>query len=232
MIYAAVLAGGSGRRFGSELPKQFLKINGETILIKTVRAFQLSGRFDRVLVCVPRDYVEMTSDLLRSVGADADVVVGGRERFESLENCCRHIAEKYGVREDDILISQDSVRPFTTSDMINDCIDGVIECGFATAAIPSSDTVIQCSEHSMNVPDRREIYCVQTPQGFYIDEFFRLYRALDNSQRSRLTDASKVYILNGRNVKLSLGNRLNIKITTPEDMVLAQAISDCLEKNG
>lgn len=235
MIYAAILAGGSGKRFGADLPKQFVKLNGEEIILHTVRTFYNCGLFDKILICVSANYVDFTKELLHLNGISADVVIGGRERFESLELCCKHISNHYGITEDDILISQDSVRPFTTADMIADCIDGVQECGFATAAISAVDTIVQQTENGISVPDRSSLYCIQTPQGFFIEEFIGLYSSLDESEKNQLTDASRVYILNNRPVKFSLGNRLNIKITSREDMLLGNAIlSDIsdMEKNS
>lgn len=232
MIYAAILAGGSGKRFGADLPKQFIKLNGKEIILHTLSTFKDCGFFDKLLVCVPSDYVDFTKHLLESNGISADVVTGGRERFESLEKCCNHIFTHYGLNKDDILISQDSVRPFTTAEMIKDCISGVKECGFATAAIPSVDTVVQQTEKGISVPDRNSLYCIQTPQGFFIEEFIDLYNSLNESEKNQLTDASKVYILKNRPIKLSLGGRLNIKITSKEDIILGTAISINMEKNS
>ena len=232
MIYAAILAGGSGKRFGADLPKQFIKLNGKEIILHTLTAFNECGFFDKLLVCVPSEYTDFTKELLQKSKISADVVTGGKERFESLERCCNHISANYGLNKDDILISQDSVRPFTTAEMIKDCIDGVKECGFATAAIPSVDTIVQQTENGISVPDRSSLYCIQTPQGFFIEEFMNLYNSLNDIEKSGLTDASKVYILKNRPVKLSLGNRLNIKITSKEDMIFGAAISKDMEKNS
>ncbi len=232
MIYAAILAGGSGKRFGADLPKQFTKLNGKEIILHTLTTFNECGFFDKLLVCVPSDYADFTKELLCSNGISADVVMGGRERFESLERCCNHIAANYGLNKEDILISQDSVRPFTTAEMIKDCIDGVKECGFATAAIPSVDTVVQQTEKGISVPDRSSLYCIQTPQGFFIEEFMELYNSLNDIEKMGLTDASKVYILKNRPVKLSLGNRFNIKITSKEDIIFGNAILKDMEKNS
>lgn len=229
MIYAAILAGGKGTRMGGDIPKQYLELNGVPIIIHTLRAFVNCKSVDGTVVCVPREYVEYTCDLLKKypdVGNWADVTEGGADRTGSLVNACAYFAERHEISADDVIITHDCVRPFVNDAMIEDSISAAQKFGGATAAVPSVDTICVSSngETIDSVPDRSTLFSVQTPQTFMMKEFCELLYSLSEEEKAKLTDASAVFRLRERAVAISLGSPSNIKITHPNDIAMAESI--------
>ena len=231
MIYAAILAGGKGTRMGGDLPKQFLEINGVPIVVRTVRAFLHCGIVDSTALCVPRDYIEYTRDVLNRFPDTADrisVIEGGAERTDSLERACRFFDRPGKNSPDDIIITHDCVRPFVSPEMILASVEAARRYGGATAAVPSVDTICFSSDGKIveSVPDRSKLFSVQTPQTFIMRDFTEILYSLSDEEKSLVTDASAVFRLRGRTVALSEGAPHNIKITHPSDIPLAEKISE------
>lgn len=226
MVYAAILAGGRGTRMGGDLPKQYLLIDGIPIMIHTVRKFLKSPLVDALVICVPRNYLDYTQELLAGfpdvAGAGERVCVteGGADRTASLENACRFFARGREIGEEDILITHDCVRPYVTEEMIADSVEKARAYGGATAAVPCVDTICVSRGGSVidSVPDRAALFNVQTPQTFLMKEFCDILYSLTDEEKSRVTDASAVFRLRERTVALSAGSPSNIKITHPGDI--------------
>ena len=229
MIYAAILAGGKGTRMGGDLPKQFLPLHGTPILIHTVRQFVTCDAVDRTVICVPAAYIDDTRALLErysDLRGKADVIAGGADRTGSLENACDFFLSLRPAEDSDILITHDCVRPFVTHTMILASVEAARQYGGATAAVPSVDTICVSRDGAVidSVPDRTELYSVQTPQTFRMKSFCDILRSLTPEEKSRVTDASAVLRLRGLPVALSLGDNANLKITHPSDIPLAEAV--------
>ena len=128
MIYAAILAGGIGKRIERHsIPKQFITIGGTPIIIMTVREFLKNSRFDKYYIAIHSEWKEYLEELLKASFSNDElekivVVNGGKERLDSFSNVMNAVIEQYGLHEEDILICHDSVRPFVSQQMINDCI--------------------------------------------------------------------------------------------------------------
>ena len=231
MIYAAIIAGGKGTRMGGDLPKQFLEIKGIPIVVRTVRAFIGCGIVDGIVLCVPRDYMEYTREVLDKYHATAGnvtVIEGGADRTGSLENACRFFRSKNEISPEDILITHDCVRPFVSDEMIFSSVNAAMLYGGATAAIPCVDTICVSADGKVieSVPDRSKLYSVQTPQTFAFQDFCEILFSLTDEEKARVTDASAVFRMRGRKVVLSLGSHSNIKITHPSDIPLAEKLSE------
>ncbi len=226
MVYAAILAGGRGTRMGGDLPKQYLPINGVPVMIHTVRKFLSCSFVDALVICVPRDYLAYTRELLATApdvvaaGESVCVTEGGADRTASLENACRFFAQGREIGEDDILITHDCVRPYVTEELIADSVEKARIYGGATAAVPCVDTI--CVSHGGSVidsvPNRAELFNVQTPQTFRMREFCDILYSLSDEEKRRVTDASAVFRLRGLTVALSAGSPSNTKITHPGDI--------------
>jgi D-ribitol-5-phosphate cytidylyltransferase len=230
MIYAEILAGGKGTRMGNiHMPKQFLTLNGKPIIIHTIEKFILNDRFDKILVISPKEWINHTKDIIRKyIGIHERIVVleGGRDRNESIMNGVRYIEEYYGIFENDVIITHDSVRPFLTHRIIDENIDAALEFGAVDTVIEAIDTIIQSVDGEVisDIPIRDTMYQGQTPQSFNIQKLVNYYNLLTEEQKEILTDACKICALNGEKVKLVKGEVFNIKVTTPFDLKVANAI--------
>lgn len=231
MIYAAILAGGKGTRMGGDLPKQFLEINGVPIVVRTVRAFLNCGIVDGIVLCVPREYMDYTVEVLdrySDITGKINVIEGGADRTGSLENACLFFESSKEIFPEDVIITHDCVRPFVTSEMIISGVETARQFGGATAAIPSVDTICVSGDGSVidSVPDRSKLYSVQTPQTFMLGEFCRILYSLSDEEKRKVTDASAVFRIKGKTVALSQGSPANIKITHPSDIPLAERLAE------
>lgn len=227
MIYAAVLAGGSGLRMCGELPKQFLAVGGRPIIIRSIDAFAESRLVDKIYVAVSSDYLDYTKNLISEFcpGIDAVVIAGGKNRNETLYNVLKNI-ETQGMADDDIILTHDAVRPFIDTRIISDNIDAVRKYGACDTVVPAVDTMVRSADGSFicDIPSRSELYHGQTPQSFNARILLDLYENMNEEEFEIYTDACIVFIKNGKKVHLVTGDRNNIKLTYPEDMEKAEII--------
>lgn len=239
MNYAGILAGGRGTRFGAtERPKQFMRMGSSStpLIIYTIKSFLACPSIDRIIIASPADWLEYTRVLIAENCTSEQttrihVIEGGSERSSSLENICMFIEREFGLANDDTLVSHDAVRPFVTQRIIEENIEKTRAAGCVDTVVPATDTIVVSSDGTNidSIPPRAEYYQGQTPQSFFIKEYLSLYRALSDEQRESLTDACKVYLLQGRPVQLVMGEYYNIKITTPHDVHVATKILDDME---
>jgi D-ribitol-5-phosphate cytidylyltransferase len=230
MIFAEILAGGKGTRMGNiNMPKQFLTLNSKPIIIHTIEKFILNDRFEKILVVTPKEWVNHAKDIIKKyIGKDARIVVleGGKDRNESIMSGIRYIEKNFGINDDDVIITHDSVRPFLTHRIIEENIEAAIKFGAVDTVIEAIDTIIQSEdgEFISNIPVRDTMYQGQTPQSFNIKKLVTYYNALTEEQKMTLTDACKICALAGEQVKIVKGELFNIKVTTPYDLKVANAI--------
>lgn len=218
MAYAIICAGGMGLRFGGDKPKQFIEIDGEPILLKTVRVFEETEEIEKIIVVCPKDFIGDAERILIKCKKTA-VTQGGSDRNLSVMNGIAYIEENFSFDENTIIVTHDAVRPFVTEKMIVDSIEGAKECGGAVAAIPSVDTIIEVENGCVTcVPDRQKMYNVQTPQTFYAKKLRDLYYSLTDEEKKILTDCSRIYVSKGEKVKVIEGDVKNIKITFKSDI--------------
>ena len=229
-LYFMILAGGIGSRMQSpELPKQYLKIGDEPIIVKTVRNFIDFGSFRAGVICCPVDWIEYTKALLLEYKIPADtvfVVPGGRNRNSSVQNGCCFLTKKFNVDDDDVILTHDAVRPFIDSRIIKDNISAVYEYGAANTVMPVYDSVIRTATGdflSEHLP-RKELYRVQTPQSFRLTELNNVINSLSEDELEEYTDVASIFADRGFRVRLVEGKDSNIKITTPFDMAVAESI--------
>ena len=239
MIFAGILAGGTGSRMGADMPKQFLELEGVPVLIRTVEVFRRAGCFDRVFVAVTPGWESYARDLINKSfpGEDAaEVVTGGSDRTGSILcviDAIKRIAESRGEDADGmLLVTHDAARPFATVRMILDSIEAAEKDGCAGAAVPSVDTVFSSADgrHIDDIPPRSGMFCMQTPQTFRIGLFTKALASLERRQRDAITDACGIFIRAGMKACFVRGDRSNIKITEPSDMALARTILDSADK--
>ena len=225
MIYAGILAGGTGSRMNRDIPKQFIELDGKPIIIHTIEKFLNVEEVDKIVISVVEDYMDYTKDLI-SKYLDTDkvfVIKGGSSRSESLMNVCNYI----GKDSNDIILTHDAARPFVSERIIRDNIELMKKGEYDAVGtfIPAIDTIAEFKDGLLsNIPLRDNLYNVQTPQTFRVNELLDSYNSLTESEKSILTDATKIYLLKGKKVGLVLGDRNNIKITTDFDLKLGNLI--------
>lgn len=217
MWYAIVLAGGSGSRMGADRNKILLELRGEPVIVRSVRAFQ--GLVDGVVLVSREEDIPAVRSAMNDAQLPVTIVPGGDSRQASVWNglyalpkSCTHVLIHDGAR---CLVDEATIRR---------CMASVEDCGTGVAAIPAVDTIKQVNESNIvtTTPDRAGLRAVQTPQGFAVDLIRRAHEAAVQEGFLGTDDASLVERL-GVPVRLTLGDRRNIKLTTPEDMLMAEA---------
>lgn len=230
MIFAVILAGENGARMGlTDVPKQFLAINNKPILITTVEKFVINPKFEKVIVLSPANWIEHTSDLIKKYILDTERVVvlqGGDSRNETIMNSIDYIESNYGLNDDTVILTHDSVRPFVTHRIIEDNLAAMMTSDACDTVIPATDTIVKSMDNDLidDIPDRRFMFQGQTPQTFKAKILRNLYNTLSSEMKSILTDAAKIFVINGYKVKLVQGETYNIKITYPYDLRIAKSL--------
>ncbi|EAH1644176.1 2-C-methyl-D-erythritol 4-phosphate cytidylyltransferase, partial [Listeria monocytogenes] len=190
--------------------------------------FILNTRFDKILISSPKEWMNHAEDNIKKYISDDRIVVieGGEDRNETIMNGIRFVEKTYGLTDDDIIVTHDAVRPFLTHRIIEENIDAALETGAVDTVIEALDTIVESSNHEVitDIPVRDHMYQGQTPQSFNMKKVFNHYQNLTPEKKQILTDACKICLLAGDDVKLVKGEIFNIKITTPYDLKVANAI--------
>jgi len=230
MIFAAILAGGSGSRMGgTDTPKQFLTLGNKPVLIHTIEKFVINSNFDKILVLSPNSFINHTKNLIKEYFSnDSRIIVleGGLTRNDTLINSLNYIQENFDIDDDSIIVTHDSVRPFVTHRIIEDNIRAAGKYGACDTVIPATDTIVESIDGKVikNIPVRDNFYQGQTPQSFKINKLSKLIDSLNEDEINLLTDACKIFVLKGEEVYVVDGEITNIKITYPYDLKLANTI--------
>ncbi|MFN7983344.1 MAG: 2-C-methyl-D-erythritol 4-phosphate cytidylyltransferase [Vicinamibacterales bacterium] len=221
-VSAIIAAGGRGQRFGGPLPKQLLTLDGRSVLERSVGLFLAHPEIDEVVVALPAELVEHPPAYLLNTSKPVRVVQGGARRQDSVLNAFRAVAADANV-----IVIHDAARPLATPALISRTIAAAVESGAALAAMPARDTVKRATAGatpfvSETIP-REVIYLAQTPQVF-------TRRVLADAlalgeQSADVTDEASLAERAGHPVRLVDGEPTNVKITTPEDLPIMDAIA-------
>lgn len=219
--YAVIVAGGKGNRMGSELPKQFIPLNDKPILMHTLQTFKLYTTDIQIILVLPANDIQLWRELCikHSFDIEHTITEGGETRFHSVKNGLQL------VDKDSIVAIHDGVRPFVSK--------SVIENSFVTAqtykavvpVIDIVDTVRELHDNESHTVSRDKYKIVQTPQTFLSN---LIKQAYSQDYNKDFTDDASVVESMGVKIKLIEGNRENIKITTPFDLIVGRAITKCL----
>ena len=215
-----IVAGGSGTRFGAQLPKQFLMLGDKPILMRTIEAFgeNRDGSFD-VIVTLPADQLELWRRLCEKYGFAVPhrVVAGGETRWHSVKNALDSIGDVAGV---DVIAVHDGVRPLATANLIRRVLEAARRDGAAIPVVPLNDSVRQLAgDGTSHALDRSLLRAVQTPQAFDARLLIEAYR---QPFAPMFTDDASVVERYGHHVTLVEGEPQNLKITRPMDLALAE----------
>ena len=218
--YAIIVAGGKGLRMGGELPKQFIPIEGRPVLMRTLDTFHACDESIQIILVLPRDH----QDYWRELCAQYQFVVphriadGGATRFHSVQNGLSLVDAP-----ESLVAVHDGVRPFVSHEVISRCYAEAEAHGAVVPVIPVVETVRQLTGEGSVTVDRNAYRLVQTPQTFRAT---LLRRAYEQPYTDAFTDDASVVEALGEAVTLVDGNRENIKLTTPFDLIVAKALID------
>ncbi len=221
-----IMAGGTGTRMGADRPKQFLELEGETILTYTTGKFAAFPDFSGILVTTPEAWAEETRRLLCEAFPDRKdiyVVPGGESRNDTLMNAINYIEARLHLDDKTVIVTHDCVRPFVSEAVIRANLEAGLLYDASTTAVPATDTIMESLDGDLvnAVPDRAHMYQVQTPQTFRAQLLREYYGRLSEEERGILTDACKIMLLNGTPVHIVPGAHTNFKITYPSDLAVA-----------
>jgi len=223
---AIVLAAGKGSRMKTDIAKQFLKIKDKPVLYYSLKAFE-NSRVDEIILVVgegEQEYCKREIVDMHHIQKVTQIVVGGKERYDSVMRALEAIVDT------DIVLVHDGARPFISVELINQLLLETVQYESCILAVMAKDTIKIADEIGFvqQTPQRNRVYQVQTPQGFYYKDLVQAYQYLreslnnENGLDVQITDDAMVIeqFMNKR-VKLVQGDYTNIKITTPEDLLIA-----------
>lgn len=202
----------------SQVPKQFIEIAGIPVIVHTIRKFLQASPHKRIIVTLPEEFMDSWSEIKSTYLPDVDIflVKGGKNRFLSVKNALNAIAESDGF-----VAIHDAVRPFITEEVINHCYKSAVLTGSGVAAIGLRDSIREITGKGSMARERSHFRLMQTPQVFSLKKLRDIY---NSAERDDFTDDASVWEYGGNEVKLIEGSALNIKITFPEDIPVAEAI--------
>lgn len=214
---AVIVAGGKGLRMQNAIPKQFLLLQEKPVLYHTIAAFQRAIPGIRIVLVLPQDHISYANMILQQFagGIDVTIVTGGSTRYESVRNGLREAGK------DDIIFVHDGVRPLLSAALIQRCLAAAETQGSAIPAVAVNDSIRQVTETGSKGINREQLRAIQTPQTF---KGALLLPAFEQAYQDSFTDEASVVEAYGQQVFLVEGEKTNIKITTPEDMIFATAI--------
>jgi 2-C-methyl-D-erythritol 4-phosphate cytidylyltransferase len=219
-VLAVVPAAGSGQRLGFKIKKPFVLLKGVPMIVRTLKALSASKKVDGIITATDKDSVKRLKGLVRKyrLRKVIDVIEGGSTRLESVRNCLDVSGD-----DADMILIHDCARALVDSGTIDRSIELAVKYGACISAVPEIDTV-KVAGKDMNVrntPERSSLYRAQTPQVFRRDMIKKAYASKDIS---KATDDSSLVEAMGVRVKILVGSYRNIKITTKEDLKLAEVL--------
>lgn len=230
MLYALILAGGTGSRMGSSTPKQFLKISGIPIIAWSMMTFQRMREIEGIITACPRDNVTEIKKIAEEYNITklTDIVAGGSTRQMSSYNALR--ARTFS--DDDIVLIHDAARPFVSTTIITRCAETAEKTGAACTYVPVKDTIAEV-EHNIvrRTLNREMLRSAQTPQAFRYPLIIEAHEHAIRTGIQSATDDVTLVLMRGKPVYAVEGDYRNIKITTQEDLPFAEHIARMIRGN-
>lgn len=222
-----ILAAGKGKRMGANKNKQFIEIMNKPILYYTIKAFENNDSIDEIVLVASKEEISYCKAQIvekYSFKKVRKIIEGGKERQNSVLNGLK------SMDNTDIVLIHDGARPFVSDDIINNCVKYANIYGATACGVLPKDTikVRDDSSFSLSTPKRENLFAVQTPQGFKYDLILQCHKNVENDNKI-VTDDTMVVESYGNKVYLYDGSYNNIKITTPEDLIMAEKLINNLK---
>lgn len=226
--FAVILAGGVGKRVGADIPKQFIKLSDTPLIILTIRKILSVKSFDKIFIAIHPEWYNFLQEMLNNYQIDDTKIVlvnGGKERLDSIENVLSKITQCHLSSEQDIVVICDAVRPFVSKEILQNSIDKSREYGACVCTIPAADTMLYVKDNVVTaVPPRKNIFHGQAPDSFRVSILNNALRSLTEDEKKLITGTAQICVIKNIPVYTIEGNVKNIKITTPEDIKIAENI--------
>lgn len=214
--FALIVAGGSGSRMENSIPKQFLEIDGKPILMYIFEAFTKFDSEIEFILVLPENQIIYWENLCskHNFRTNYKLAFGGANRFQSVKNGLDLI------NEEGLVFIHDGVRPLVSKQTLHNCFHTTITKGNAVPVVPPSESIRYLNENKNIAVDRTKYFLVQTPQTFLTKQIIEAY---NNAKHENFTDDATVFENSGFTINLVEGNRENIKITWPQDLIVAKS---------
>ena len=222
-VTVLIPAAGAGKRMGKAPAKQFLALGDKPILAHTLLAFQRASEIDEIIPILSEEDLETClGEIIEAyhITKVKTLVVGGKERQNSVANGLQKLEKDAAI-----VLVHDGVRPFVTPEMIKEAVDYAKRGECVAMGVPIKDTIKEVNDQGMvrHTLDRSRLWAIQTPQAFPVKALKRAYEEA-SKQRVYGTDDATIVERMGGSVRVLMGSYENIKITTPEDLMLAEEI--------
>ncbi|WP_294188589.1 2-C-methyl-D-erythritol 4-phosphate cytidylyltransferase [uncultured Clostridium sp.] len=221
MISAIILAGGKGKRMGANISKQYIKLKGKPILYYTIKRFSESKDIDKIILVLPKDEIDYCKEkVLDKYSLHVDLIVeGGKERQDSVMNALNELIDE------EIVLIHDGARPFVSQRIIDEGIKYARLYGASAPGVMPKDTIKIKGDNNfaLSTPDRNTLVAIQTPQVFKFGIIKECHKKV-KEEDIKVTDDTMVVETYGNKVYLYEGDYTNIKVTTPEDLILAEKL--------
>lgn len=225
--FGIIVAGGHGKRMGTETPKQLLELGGKTIIEHTLAPFMSCSFINGIVISASSEIIERIEKITYSLNDIKPVIIveGGRERQDSVLNGINAVPFNT-----DIIVIHDAVRPFITADLITECIITAEKRGSVSVMRPVKETIkIVCDGVIEETLDRSKLWITQTPQAFRTEI---IKKAHEKAKNDNFTGTDDCFLVErtGQKVYVIEGSDKNIKITTPADLIIAESILSSFNK--
>ena len=221
MISAIILAVGKGTRMGANISKQYIKLKGKPILYYTIKRFSESKDIDKIILVLPKDEIDYCKEkVLDKYSLHVDLIVeGGKERQDSVMNALNELIDE------EIVLIHDGARPFVSQRIIDEGIKYARLYGASAPGVMPKDTIKIKGDNNfaLSTPDRNTLVAIQTPQVFKFGIIKECHKKV-KEEDIKVTDDTMVVETYGNKVYLYEGDYTNIKVTTPEDLILAEKL--------
>lgn len=222
--WTIIVAGGSGQRMGAQTPKQFLELRGVPVLVRTLQAFRSAVSDGGIVVVLPAEHHQTWAEICAKYDVPEHITAtGGASRFDSVKAGLKAVPEQASL-----IAVHDGVRPFVSKSLVGRCFAEAEQFGSAVPVVRAVDSFRRVTEAGSECVNRDELRAVQTPQVFDAKVLRQAYEVEGGAAFT--DDASVVEALTGQ-VHLTEGERINIKITTPSDLLFGEAVIEALERN-
>jgi 2-C-methyl-D-erythritol 4-phosphate cytidylyltransferase len=220
-VAAIITAAGEGRRMGREIPKQFLEIQGKPVFLYSLEKFDRCLYVDEIILVINENFMNKVKEDLTKwpLNKPVNIVAGGEKRQDSVANGLDLVSNDV-----DIVLIHDGVRPFISIEKIQDIIEAVCDYDAALLAVPEKCTLKKVKDGWVeDTIDRKRIWKAQTPQGFRLELLRRAFKKAEE-EGYYSTDESSLIERLGCRIRIVQGEDFNFKITSPEDLTMANAL--------